>query len=219
MNRPKIRGSELCGNCGRFPRRNPRGGYCVTCDRAYQKGRRCALGIHPRIPAEERFWKKVEKTEGCWLWRGTLWSNGYGMFTVPRAWRKDGKKSLMAHRYSWELANGEIPGGLILLHSCDVRNCVRPDHLTPGTYLENMADMKSRGRSARGEARPFAKLTDAKVVELRRLHSEGWTYERLGERYGVSRSCAHHVGIGRTWSHVPGDLSPHRVRLGRSSSR
>ena len=74
-------------------------------------------------PPEERFWEKVEKTETCWLWTAAKYPGGYGVFGIhPKVMKA-------AHRFSWELANGPIPEGLWVLHKCDVRHCVRPDHL------------------------------------------------------------------------------------------
>jgi hypothetical protein len=91
------------------------------------------------MPYEERFFQKVDKTESCWLWKGALSSRGYGSFSV------DGKiKS--AHRYSYEMNKGKIPEGMHVCHSCDVRNCVNPEHLWVGTHSDNMKDMVSKDR-------------------------------------------------------------------------
>ena len=76
---------------------------------------------------EERFWAKVEKTDICWLWTGTVDSAGYGRCGQG-----------IAHRYAYKLVVGPIPEGLSLDHLCRVRNCVRPDHLEPVTQRENV---------------------------------------------------------------------------------
>lgn len=79
----------------------------------------------------EKFLRKVEKTDTCWIWKGSLFRLGYG-----RVRREDRIRS--AHRVSYELFIGKIPEGLELDHTCRVRNCVNPEHLDPVTHLENM---------------------------------------------------------------------------------
>ena len=79
---------------------------------------------------EERFWAKVEKTDTCWLWIGTINDKGYGQFTI-------GRESFRAHRFAYELLVGPIPEGLELDHLCRNRACVNSVHLEPVTTLEN----------------------------------------------------------------------------------
>jgi hypothetical protein len=69
-----------------------------------------------------------------------MYLNGYGRFGRP------GNKHGYAHRVAWEFEHGPIPGGLQVNHRCDVRNCVRPDHLYVGTQFENVVDMIERSR-------------------------------------------------------------------------
>lgn len=89
-------------------------------------------GKRTRPTAEERFWAKVEKTDTCWLWTGTLGFGLYGRFNLT------GGGTVAAHRQSYEWAKGPIPDGLELDHLCRVRNCVNPDHLEAVTHAENM---------------------------------------------------------------------------------
>lgn len=104
------------------------------CHRHYQLAtRRGVLAPRRRLSVEERFWAKVEKRAGCWIWRGAV-STGttYGSFYVDRATK------VGAHRYSYTLLRGAIPEGSDLDHLCRQRLCVNPDHLEPVTRQENV---------------------------------------------------------------------------------
>lgn len=90
-------------------------------------------------PIAERFWSKVSKTDGCWLWTGYTNAKGYGRIATA-----DGVA--MAHRVSYEMHFGPIPDGMLVLHSCDTPSCVRPDHLSAGTHMDNMHDKVARRR-------------------------------------------------------------------------
>lgn len=81
------------------------------------------------VPAEVRFWRKVQITESCWKWTGAINGYGYGIFF----W--DGSK--YAHRLAYEMLVGPIPKGLHIDHLCRVRECVRPAHLEPVTPAVN----------------------------------------------------------------------------------
>ena len=85
-----------------------------------------------RISIADRFWKKVCKTETCWLWTAAKQPNGYGVFGVL----KNDVQS--AHRYSLTLAGRDIPHGFTVDHLCKNRACVRPDHLEVVTMREKL---------------------------------------------------------------------------------
>ena len=96
--------------------------------------------IGTRGPASERFWRRVRKTDSCWLWVGSTNRDGYGRFD------SGGKVYKGSHRYSWELSFGEIPNGLLCLHRCDTPACVNPEHLFLGTNQDNTDDKIAKGR-------------------------------------------------------------------------
>lgn len=99
-------------------------------------------GPMPRDPTE-RFWSFVAKGDGCWEWTGTT-SRGYGTLRVGSL-SNGTRRKILAHRYSLALALGREPVGMVL-HHCDNRLCVRPDHLYEGTSSDNMRDAYDRKR-------------------------------------------------------------------------
>lgn len=161
----------------------------------------------PRVPnktdfrgiPEERFWSKVEKTNGCWLWKGAT-SKGYGRLGI-------GHKMTSAHRFSWELRNGLIPSGQQVLHKCDIRRCVNPDHLFLGTQDDNMKDCASKGRTDRtkkvkGQQHPSARLTSEQVLEIRALSASGALQRELALRFGVVQTLISKIVRREGWKHV-----------------
>lgn len=88
------------------------------------------------------FWDKVDKSGECWEWIGNKLESGYGRIGYKR-------KRILAHRFAWELVNGQIPNSLLVCHSCDNPGCVKPNHLFIGTQTDNMRDMMKKNRHAR----------------------------------------------------------------------
>ena len=95
-----------------------------------------------RKSVKDRLLEKIspEPNSGCWLWTAGVNSSGYGMIGVGS------RGAAGAHRISYELFKGPIPEGQMILHSCDCRVCINPDHLAVGTAKQNASDMISRGR-------------------------------------------------------------------------
>lgn len=83
----------------------------------------------------QRFWSKVEKTGGCWLWTANKFVGGYGSF---RPTGSRGASPVRAHRWAYEHIVGPIPTGYQIDHLCRVRHCVNPEHLEPVTQAENI---------------------------------------------------------------------------------
>ncbi len=128
---------------------------------------------------------RLDKSGECWIWTGRHNDHGYGL--VHRDGDPKGK-TVYAHRHAYALTFGPIPPGGCILHSCDVRDCVRPDHLRLGTRAENSADMVTRGRSLSGERHPMCRVSDVQVEAIRVLRDHGWTQSRIAQAFPVSRS-------------------------------
>lgn len=138
----------------------------------------------------ERFWVKVQKTETCWLWVGASHKAGYGALTSAGI-------NCTAHRVSWELHNGRIPEGLQVLHKCEVRNCVKPEHLFLGTQKANIHDMLQKGRH-----RTQSKLKVAQVIEIRRRLKCGDIQRVIARKFNIAQSTVSQIASAKTWRHV-----------------
>lgn len=173
----------------------------------------------PPAPIGERFWSKVEKGRGCWLWKADVSTSGYGRFwiTGPNA------RQVQAHRFAYEDVVGPIPEGMWVLHTCDNPPCVRPDHLFLGTQQDNTDDMVAKGRQAQGdrhgsrlhperlargprwgggrlfgERNPSAKLTQAQVDAIRQSNASS---RDLAAQYGVGKRAIEKIRSGKRWPH------------------
>jgi len=165
-------------------------------------------GIYVRTPKPledpiPRFWKYVNKTEGCWLWTADT-RKGYGRFWF------DGH-SVPAQRFIFEQLHGKQPSHIHICHKCDVPLCVRPDHLFAGTVTDNVQDAIRKGRwnyskresekYVRGENNHKAKMTEETVRELRSLEGQ-LSHQALARKFGITKYAAFSILRRLTWKHV-----------------
>lgn len=151
----------------------------------------------------ERFWQRVDKTDTCWNWTGKTNDKGYGYLHCMGMVES-------AHRISYVISISPIPDGLMVLHSCDNRRCVRPDHLFLGTAKDNSDDMYAKGRSYTQRVRNpgilngRSHLTESQVREIRALYKEtSLTFREIGQRFGISKGQASKVARRLAWRDLP----------------
>lgn len=180
----------------------------------------------------ERFAKYVDRADesGCWTWTACVDKRtGYGIFV----WKRDGKPwTRTAHRSAYELAHGPIPEGKMVLHTCDVRTCVRPDHLYLGTHADNMQDKVERNRCATGlrngkhtkpECQPrgdnhharrnpealargtdhgCCKYTPEIVIAVRERRAAGKKLREISEEFSIPIPTVYQMTTRDTWRHI-----------------
>lgn len=156
---------------------------------------------------EDRLWAKVDRNGPapahrpelgpCWLWKGALDSNRYGVIVY-------GRQRLAAHRVAYELKHGPIPAGLLVCHRCDVKLCCRDEHHFLGTYAENNLDRMRKGRGGflKGEHNGRARLTDDMVRIARAMSAQGAQYRQIARELGAHEDAIRDAVLGVTWSHV-----------------
>lgn len=164
------------------------------------------MNVSPKTSPESRFWDKVNKSgpvayDGlrCWLWTRAT-AAGYGVIGITR------ERMISTHRLSLEMALGRPIGrGLLALHRCDVKLCVRPEHLYEGTHRDNVRDAHARGRGfvpkpMPGSTNPNAKLAEADIRAIRTSQEKNID---LARRYGVSGPLISYIRSRKAWASVP----------------
>jgi hypothetical protein len=150
-----------------------------------------------------RFWAYVNKDGPvhpihgtCWAWLGRCDpSSGYCSLVVN-------KKLVYAHRYSYEIHIGKIPSGLFVCHRCDNRPCTNPSHLFLGTNYENRRDSVEKRRHAYGERTGAAKLTNEKVLAIRKAFNEGQAAVKIARDYGICFQSVYYIVNRTTWKYI-----------------
>lgn len=163
-----------CGNTFASDRRRRR--FCsISCSASAQ-------WAHNRETLPDWFWTRVDKTFGCWLWRSAAKRGNYGL-VLGRG----------AHVVAYELTYGPIPSGLCVCHTCDVRPCVRPDHLFLGTDADNIQDAVRKDRFTP------AKLTLADVQAIREAAASGTSQASLARQFSVNDHQVWQIVHRRSW--------------------
>jgi hypothetical protein len=148
-----------------------------------------------------RFWSKVmypEDQSYCWLWAGAVSKSGYGNYY-----------NTGTHRFAYRDAKGAIPKGCVIMHSCDNKLCVNPNHLSIGTYKDNSIDMRNKKRNAvfKGESHGNSKLTEADVIYIKAIYKKGnrWNpgnADDLAARFNITKNYVSELCRGYKWKHL-----------------
>jgi hypothetical protein len=133
----------------------------------------------------------VNKKTGCIEWQKGK-SSGYGAALFNN-------KTDRTHRISYVLNVGDIPDGLFVLHKCDNKICINPEHLFLGTMQDNIKDMVDKGRNIKGESMPLAKL---KEEEIRIIRAMDKPHKVIAKLFGVDRSNISRIKSREAWRHV-----------------
>lgn len=153
------------------------------------------------------FWRKVEKTKGCWIWRSARDGQGYGLL------KKSTRTTQVAHRFVYEQINRvTLPKETLVCHHCDNTSCVRPDHLFLGSSKDNSQDCQQKGRRnfqigngnfRRGEQISWSKLTPELVMVIRHHYARFGGTKGIAEVIGIGYKVAWKAAVGLTWAHLP----------------
>ncbi|WP_286751538.1 HNH endonuclease signature motif containing protein [Pseudomonas sp. UBA2522] len=171
---------------------------CLNCSAEFEKmkadlarspnsfcSKSCSAQHRAKVNAD-RFYERCEKTSSCWNWKGNLNSCGYGYLKIKGRVRR-------AHQASYEISRGPIHQGMVVMHSCDNPACVNPDHLSLGTHLDNMRDMRAKGRGASKLNAESARLIRASTSKT----------NDLAELFGVSVRAIRNIRSGASWNPLP----------------
>lgn len=154
-------------------------------------------GIYKRKDLKTRFLEKIKSKDsnGCMLFN-SIGENGYGKFSIKH-------KDILAHRTSWIIFKGKIPNKMNVLHKCDVRGCVNPDHLFLGNHSDNMKDMVKKNRSLVGELNGSSKLTELEVIKIKSLlKSKELNQTEISKLFGVSPSMISLIYKNKKWKYL-----------------
>jgi hypothetical protein len=145
----------------------------------------------------ERLWQKADLGDGCWEWSAATTGGGYGIIYISGAME-------YAHRVAWSLDNNNDPGDGLVLHECDNKRCVNPDHLYLGDRSDNLHDAYERGQkdpdSFRGENHVNSKLTEEDVRDILDRPDEPRT--ELADEFGVAATTISRIMHGTRWGHM-----------------
>jgi hypothetical protein len=145
-----------------------------------------------------RFWAKVEKSDGCWEWKGAM-CNGYGHVRIDN-------KDYKAHRLSLEWSLGRpIQAGLVVAHQpivCNNKACVNPSHLREATRSENALDCWLDGTMNRASGRDNGTTRSLTDEQVRAVRLDTRFQRIIAEEYGVTQTVISNIKTRKRYAWV-----------------
>jgi len=139
---------------------------------------------------------KVASRKGREL-RAAKKTNGYWAVTLTSG---GDRGQFMVHRLVAEVFHGPSPHiGAHVLHNDGDKDNNAANNLRWGTPADNHADTEKHGRRLKGEAHPYAKLTETAV---RHIRGSALDASVLADTYNVTREHIWAVRKNRVWCHV-----------------
>lgn len=159
-----------------------------------------------------RFWNKVDirdNKEECWNWLACVYPTGYGSFYVCG-------KSVLAHRFSYQLSKGDVQDKLQVQHICNNKMCCNPNHLELGNQSKNVRYVVDCGMWPKGENASRSILTEMQIREIykmyneqRRLHPcfKQWQIiVPISQKYCINTRTVNAIINGKRWSYIYKEL-------------
>lgn len=164
-------------------------------------------------PADaKRFWSKVDwrlkSSTECWNWCASTTNGGYGQFSIR-------KRKIGSHRMAFLLVHKSLTPGLDICHTCDNRLCCNPDHLWEGTRAENLADMVTKERSARGERNFNSKIQERDIPRIYQMWNSGSDFPDIAKAFDVSISQLSLLFNRKIWKYVTRPKLHRKLKTGR----
>ena len=144
---------------------------------------------------KEKIENKITKKGSCWVWNGEKFRSGYGRIRIH--WKK-----YTLHRVVFELYIGPIPKGLCVLHKCDNKPCINPEHLFLGTKADNAHDRDRKGRTIlhlENLIPKTSKITRAQVIKIK---NDNRKQKEIGADYGLSQQQISRIKNDQTRRHI-----------------
>jgi len=145
------------------------------------------------------FFKNYKEVNGCWEYQGARDKHGYG---TRRIGSRTANKNYFVHRLVYEFYNNESPQ--VVRHTCDNPSCINPEHLVSGTHIDNMKDMKERGRrlgkgGLKRTEHPRTKFTEEDIANIKQRIASGETCQEISKDYNVARTTIGAIKSGQNW--------------------